>query len=166
MSTYLQTLSENFLAFYAVHGTILWASLGLLLALLIGVRLSRSVGRQIPIGSSDFGTIAASLSAIQEVMRGTCESIVPKCHPSIRVRLRRGNVRIRIRLKAPAGENVQALSQQIQQRAAENLHEQFGFETVGSIDVIVTGFRSSREQQNRVDDRTNGGGSVHFTHRK
>lgn len=164
MGTYLEAILDNCRAFYELHGPFIWVGLGLVIAILIAVRFVRSMGRQIPIGSSDYGTIAASLSAIQEVMRRTCESIVPRSHPAIRVRLRRGNVRIRIRLKAPAGENVQSLSQQIQQRAAENLQEQFGFETVGGIDVIVTGFRSGRDQKG--DDERRPGVAVHFTQRK
>lgn len=118
-----------------------------LFLLLILIKIQRHLGRQIPITCSEFGCVAASFGAIREVMRATCETILPQSHPIIRVVLRNNNVRLRIKIKAITGVNVQELSKKIQQAAIENLRDQFGFQTIGCVDVIITGFRRIKSHQ-------------------
>lgn len=133
---------EHSMAFYQQNWPMILSVAGIIILWIFWRKLWKHLRQQqVSIFQSEFGHVAASLSAVREVIRGTCDYISPNSRPKIRLCVKKNNVRVRIRLQAIAGENVQQLSQKIQHLTALNLQEQFGFESMGNIDVIITGFR-------------------------
>ncbi|MDR1456605.1 MAG: hypothetical protein LBI34_00885 [Puniceicoccales bacterium] len=104
--------------------------------------------RKIFIAGGKLGTISVSVCAIRGTIRGICDSFSPDGHPYIRIREKKSALSITIHLRAPFGCSVPELSQKIQESVANNLREQFGFSTIGTIDVVIGHFRQSHPRDN------------------
>jgi uncharacterized alkaline shock family protein YloU len=102
--------------------------------------------KKILIAGGELGTVSVSVRAIRGTVRGICDIFSPAGHPCVRIREKNSILSIIIHLRAPFGCNVPELSQKIQESVANNLREQFGFPSVGPIDVTIGHFRPCRHQ--------------------
>jgi hypothetical protein len=101
--------------------------------------------RKILIAGGEWGTISVSVRAIRGTIRGICDTFSPAGHPCIRIREKKSVLSVIIHLRAPFGCNVPELSQKIQESVANNLREQFGFSSIGPIDVVIGHLRTCRQ---------------------
>jgi hypothetical protein len=119
-----------------------WLGLGVLLvALLSYLRCRRRLRKKILLAGGEHGTIAVSSGALQEIIRSICYGMDGAMKSSTRVRLRKGNLHISIRMRAPVGGNVCAIAKAVQERTAEYMRGQFGLGISCTIDVLIGGFR-------------------------
>jgi hypothetical protein len=100
--------------------------------------------QKIDLMGGEFGSISISMGALREVLSTVCEEVVERPRSKISIRMGKNNLRLRIRLRAPVGENVQEMARKIQRLAAAKLHSQFGLEQPCSIDVLIGGFRTGK----------------------
>ncbi|MDR3316785.1 MAG: hypothetical protein LBS68_01760 [Puniceicoccales bacterium] len=120
----------------------LWWLVGALLLSAVFLRCRRRWRRKIFLWNGEFGSISIATGALVMVIRNACRSAVPGAEPRIRVVTRRCALRIRIRLTPSTGGNVRGIAQRVQQCVAASLREQLDVEKIGSIDVLIGGFRS------------------------
>lgn len=142
----LEDIWENITAFYANYTTECWVVAGILVVWYCWRKIRKHFRFSIPVTRGEFGSVMASVAAVKEVVRGSCECILSDISPKIAVKIQKNKVAVRIKIKAIPGQNVQTLSQRIQQLTARNLQEQFGFEHIASVDILVRGFHGGRNK--------------------
>jgi hypothetical protein len=113
----------------------------LLVAVLMFLRCRRGRRKKILLAGGEHGTIAVSSGALQEIIRGICHGMDGAMKSSPRVRLRKGNLHIFVRMRAPVGGNVCAIAKAVQDRTIDYLRGQFGSGISCTIDVLIGGFR-------------------------
>lgn len=142
----LEDIWENITTFYADYTTECWVIAGLLVFWYCWRKIRKHFQFSIPVAHGEFGFIMASVAAVKEVVRGSCECILSDISPKIAVKIQKNKVSVRIKIKAIPGQNVQTLSQRIQELTTRNLQEQFGFEHIASVDILVRGFHGGRHK--------------------
>jgi hypothetical protein len=145
----MENFFQRFLTFAMDHrrGVVLFCAAAV--GLFVLWRSVRCWRRKILIAGGELGTVSVSVRAIRGTIRGICDIFSPAGRPCVRVREKNSVLSITIPLRAPFGCNVPELSQKIQESVAHNLREQFGFSTIGPIDVIIGHFRPCCQRDNR-----------------
>jgi hypothetical protein len=102
--------------------------------------------KKIALMGGEFGSISLSMDALREILANICEEVVERPRSKITVHGKKNDLRLRIRLRVPVGENVQEMAHRIQRLAAEKLRGQLGLEQPCSIDILIGSFRSGKKR--------------------
>jgi hypothetical protein len=87
-----------------------------------------------------------------ELVNSACAQIEDVSKPRVRIRIRGGIPHFQVRIKLNSGGRLREVESSLQQHLRDALTENLGIEKLGNIDVVATGFKSTRRIQNQSDD--------------
>jgi hypothetical protein len=102
--------------------------------------------------STEGGKVIVNRSAIVELVNSACAQIEDVSKPRVRIRIRGGIPHFQVRIKLNSGGRLREVESSLQQHLRDALTENLGIEKLGNIDVVATGFKSTRRIQNQLDD--------------
>ncbi|MDR2576527.1 MAG: hypothetical protein LBC42_00535 [Puniceicoccales bacterium] len=111
------------------------------LLLFIAVLRRRHRRMRIAVDTGEAGSICISRKALHAVIRSACNGVLPVGKIHICTKINGGSLSVVIHLQIPSGESVLAVAQKMQSESAFCLREQLGIEQLGTIDVLVNGFK-------------------------
>lgn len=115
----------------------------LLLCLALGLRLLlRRPPRRLIAYAGESGSVLVSRKALQELIRQACLKDPQVEAAKAAVSLRNGQASAFVRLRLVSPDQLKAVTGRLQQRVSRLLHHSLGFERVGPVELLVSGFSS------------------------
>ena len=120
----------------------LFGALLLLIATLILIRKLRP--KNIVAYKTENGDVVINYSAVVELVRTTCKQISQVNKPKLKVFRKGGLTHFTIRIQLTSGGHLKDVEETLQNHLRESLSKNLGIENLGTINIIVTSFRSSK----------------------
>lgn len=114
--------------------------LGVALLILIFWLLLRRQPSAIEAFDSERGHVRVSRRAITEVARRACETMNGISRCNTRIKFRRGNLVIDVRIRLVAGHSLSEVCSELEHRMHRTLQDNLGIQRLGDINIMVTGF--------------------------
>jgi len=94
--------------------------------------------------TSEGGRVMVTRSAITELVHTSCNQLRDVAKPSIRIRVKRGQTNLEVRLKLASGGRLTEVAATLKEHLKAALQQNLGIDNLGSIDITVTGFKSGK----------------------
>ncbi len=127
---------------FNLENVYLWGTLLFLLAILF--LLLKRQPKDIVAYKTENGDVIISRSAIVELVRTSCQQISQISKPKLKVFTRRGLTHFTIRIQLTSGGRLKDVENTLQSHLRESLSQNLGIEKLGTVNIIVTGFKSSK----------------------
>ena len=119
--------------------------LGALLLLLILLFLLRKrQPKSIVAYKTENGSVTVSRSAVIELVRAACEQVGQVSRPKLKVFTSKGLTNFKIQIQLASGGRLKDIEQTLQSHLRERLSQNLGIENLGTINIIVTSFKSNK----------------------
>lgn len=115
----------------------------IVLSFLLILRLRRQP-KQIVAYVTENGRVMVSRSAIVELVRTTCDQLQVVSKPQVKMRIKGKTSHFDIAIKLKNSGQLRQVEQALQTHLRQALTENLGIEHLGKINIIATGFKSSR----------------------
>lgn len=120
----------------------LWGVLFFLLAVLI--LLLRRQPKNIIAYKTENGDVTISRSAVIELVRTSCQQISQVGKPKLKVFTKKGLTHFTIRIQLTSGGRLKNVEETLQNHLRESLSKNLGIEKLGTVNIVVTSFKSSK----------------------
>lgn len=117
---------------------------GLLFLITILILIRKRQPKNIVAYKTENGDVIISRSAVVELVRTTCEQISQVNKPKLKVFTKRGLTHFTVCIQLTNGSSLKDVEETLQSHLRESLSKNLGIETLGTINIIVTSFRSSK----------------------
>lgn len=94
--------------------------------------------------TSEGGRVMVTRSAITELVQTSCTQLRDVAKPCIRIRVKRGQTNLEVRLKLASGGRLTEVAATLKEHLRDALQQNLGISNLGSIDITVTGFKSGK----------------------
>lgn len=123
-----------------------WPTVVSILVLLIIWGRIRKKYRSIHLFGGPTGSVTVAKRALVELIERTCDDIAPGGKARVSLKKCRDKLNIKVRLRLFSGQHLENLASKIQATLTDELKENLGFENVGSINILVTDFKSAMKK--------------------
>lgn len=128
--------------FFAPENIYLWSTLLFLLIVLL--LLLRRQPKSIVAYKTENGDVIISRSAVIELVRTSCQQISQISKPKLKVFTKKGLTHFTIKIQLTSGGRLKDVEQTLQHHLRERLSKNLGIEKLGTVNIIVNSFKSSR----------------------
>ena len=90
------------------------------------------------------GSVTVSRSAIIELVQTSCEQIQDISKPQVKIKSEGETSHFEVSIKLKSGGSLRTIEQTLQSHLRQALTENLGIENLGQINIVATGFKSSR----------------------
>ena len=130
--------------FFALENAFLWGILFFLLVVLF--LLLRRQPQSIVAYKTENGDVTISRSALAELMRTSCQQINYISKPKLKVFTKGGLTHFTVQIQLTSGARLKDIEETLQNHFRESLANNLGIEKLGTVNITVTGFKSSKIQ--------------------
>lgn len=102
--------------------------------------------------TTEGGKVIVNRAAIVELVNSACAQIKDVSKPRVRIRIRGGIPHFQVRLRLSSNGQLRTVEASLQQHLRDALTNNLGIEKLGTIDVVATGFKTTRLIQNQPED--------------
>lgn len=106
--------------------------------------LTRRQPKHVRAYATENGEVIVKRAAIVELVQTSCEQIKEVSKPQVRMQVKGGKKHFEVRLKLASGGQLRAIEEMLQTHLRKTLTENLGIENLGRINIVATGFKSSR----------------------
>lgn len=116
----------------------------LLLLLVVLFLLLKRQPKNIVAYKTENGDVTISRSAVVELVRTSCQQISQVSKPRLKVFTKKGLTHFTIRIQLTSGSRLKDVEETLQNHLRESLSKNLGIEKLGTVNIIVTSFKSSK----------------------
>lgn len=117
---------------------------GVLLFLVVLILIRKRQPKNIVAYKTENGNVIINRSAVVELVRTTCEQISQINKPKLKVFTKRGRTHFTVCIQLTNGSSLKDVEETLQNHLRESLSKNLGIENLGTINIVVTSFRSSK----------------------
>lgn len=117
---------------------------GLLLLIVILILIRKRQPKNVVAYKTENGNVIISRSAVVELVRTTCEQISQINKPKLKVFTKRGQTHFTVCIQLMSGSSLKDVEETLQNHLRESLSKNLGIENLGTINIVVTSFKSSK----------------------
>lgn len=140
-----QPIKELFTSLQGLtHTDFLYLSLCITILLLIVIFFIRRQPKNVTAYRTDNGNVTVSRSAIVELVQTSCQQLQDVSKPQVKVKVKGQTSHFEVKIKLMSGGTLRTIEQTLQSHLRQALTKNLGIENVGQINIVATGFKSSR----------------------
>lgn len=97
------------------------------------------------------GSVALVQNALIDLIKKTCEDVVPESKPNVHLWIKNNALNIRVKIKIYSDQHVETIASIIQKQLHIVLKDTLGLENIGPINIIITGFnKNPRKMDSKI----------------
>lgn len=127
-----------------------------LIALLIILLIWRKINKRnkiISLSTHQEGKVCVVRTALIDLIENTCNDIIPNSKPRVCLCEKGGKLNLKIKIRVFSNQNIEQTTSIIQKQISHILQSTLGLENIGTINILIAGFRKTPIQQ-ALDDNS------------
>lgn len=108
--------------------------------------------RIIKLSSNEEGKVSVMRTALIDLIENACNDVSPNSKPRVCLCEKSGKLNVRIKIRVFSDQHIEKTTSIIQKQVNHVLQDTLGLENIGTINILIAGFRKSSKKKEPESD--------------